>query len=111
MHEVDASRGVVAAGMQVECHALTPQRQLIASGALTSSCVLDHSALAARLARGEYEAVFYVGHGYRAQGVALPQTPFLEVVHYHFGIDDPQQHFHLPFKYPPWGYSCFRGGA
>lgn len=59
----------------------------------------------------EAEAVFYVGHGYRAQGVVLPQTPFLEVVHYHFGIDDPQQQFHLPFKYPPWGYSCFRGGA
>jgi 5-hydroxyisourate hydrolase-like protein (transthyretin family) len=21
------------------------------------------------------------------------------------------QHYHLPFKLTPWGYSCFRGGA
>ena len=111
IHGVDVSRGVVAAGMQVEFHVLTPQRQLIASDALTSSGVLDNSALTARMARGEYEAVFYVGAWYRAQGVALPQTPFLDVVHYHFGIDDPQQHYHLPFKCTPWGYSCFRGGA
>jgi 5-hydroxyisourate hydrolase len=33
------------------------------------------------------------------------------MVAYQFGIDDPQQHYHLPFKCTPWGYSCFRGGA
>ncbi|TAK88502.1 MAG: hypothetical protein EPO20_02705 [Betaproteobacteria bacterium] len=30
---------------------------------------------------------------------------------YRFGIADPDQHYHLPFKCAPWGYSCFRGGA
>jgi 5-hydroxyisourate hydrolase len=111
IHGVDVSRGVVAAGMQVELYALTPQRQLIASGVLAASGVLDKGALSARMAGGEYEAVFHVAAWYRAQGVALPQTPFLDVVHYHFGIDDPQQHYHLPFKCTPWGYACFRGGA
>jgi 5-hydroxyisourate hydrolase len=33
------------------------------------------------------------------------------VVHFRFGISDPRQHYHLPFKCTPWGYSCFRGGA
>jgi 5-hydroxyisourate hydrolase len=33
------------------------------------------------------------------------------VVCYDFGIDQPEQHYHLPFKCTPWGYSCFRGGA
>ena len=42
---------------------------------------------------------------------ALPAVPFLDVVTYRFGIADPQQHYHLPFKCTPWGYSCFRGGA
>jgi tripartite-type tricarboxylate transporter receptor subunit TctC len=37
--------------------------------------------------------------------------PFLDVVSYRFGIADPKQHYHLPFKCTPWGYSCFRGGA
>jgi 5-hydroxyisourate hydrolase len=43
--------------------------------------------------------------------VALPAVPFLDVVTYRFGISDPAQHYHLPFKCTPWGYSCFRGGA
>jgi 5-hydroxyisourate hydrolase len=41
----------------------------------------------------------------------LPSPPFLDVVTYRFGISDPEQHYHLPFKCTPWGYSCFRGGA
>jgi len=30
--------------------------------------------------------------------VAPPEEPFLDVVHFHFGIADPAQHYHLPFK-------------
>jgi 5-hydroxyisourate hydrolase len=110
IHVVDVSRGVVATGMQVELYALTPARKLIASGALASSGVLEDGALSALMLRGEYEAVFHVAAWYRAQGVPLPEVPFLDAVTYRFGIDDPQQHYHLPFKCTPWGYSCFRGG-
>jgi 5-hydroxyisourate hydrolase len=83
---------------------------LLASGALSAGGLLDNPALDARLTRGAYEAVFHVGAWYRAQGVMLPDVPFLDVVTYRFGIDDPAQHYHLPFKCTPWGYSCFRGG-
>ena len=48
---------------------------------------------------------------YREQGQALPPVPFLEVLVYRFGLDDPRQHYHLPFKLTAWGVSCFRGGA
>jgi 5-hydroxyisourate hydrolase len=60
---------------------------------------------------GVYEAVFHVGEWYRKEKVALPAVPFLDVVTYRFGVADPVQHYHLPFKCTPWGYSCFRGGA
>ena len=60
---------------------------------------------------GFYEVIFHVADWYRAQGVALPPVPFLGVVRFGFGISDPHQHYHLPFKCTPWGYSCFRGGA
>ena len=43
--------------------------------------------------------------------MTLPAVPFLDVVTYAFGIADPAQHYHLPFKLTPWGYSLFRGGA
>ena len=110
IHVVDVSRGVVAAGMKVELFALAPQRRLLASGTLSESGLLKESLLDQRFERGAYEAVFQVAAWYRAQGVQLPPQPFLESVVYGFGIDDPAQHYHLPFKCTPWGYSCFRGG-
>ena len=30
---------------------------------------------------------------------------------YRFGIADLAQHYHLPLKMTPWGFSLFRGGA
>lgn len=60
---------------------------------------------------GHYEAVFHVAAYFHAAGVPLPGEPFLDVITYRFGIDRPDQHYHLPMKLTPWGYSCFRGGA
>jgi 5-hydroxyisourate hydrolase len=109
IHVVDVSRGVVAAGMRVELHG--PGRKLIAQGALAANGTLDNPALAQTFAPGAYRATFHVAAYYRAAGVALPAVPFLDVVTYDFGIAEPAQHHHLPFKCTPWGYSCFRGGA
>lgn len=110
IHVVDVSRGIVANGMRVDVFALAAQRRLLASGAISVSGILDDVALARRFEPGRYEVVFHVADWYRSQGVAMPLTPFLDVVAYGFGVDDPQQHYHLPFKCTPWGYSCFRGG-
>jgi 5-hydroxyisourate hydrolase len=105
IHVVDVSRGVVASGMRVEV--LFKDRKVL--GGLTSAKgALEESAT---LEPGMYDAVFHVGQWYREQRVALPAVPFLDVVTYRFGISDPAQHYHLPFKCTPWGYSCFRGGA
>jgi len=111
IHVVDVSRGVVAAGMKVELYALEPNRRLIASGQAGKAGSLEDGALAGRFSAGAYEAVFHVGDWYRTQKVALPEVPFLDIIAYRFGIADPEQHYHLPFKFTPWGYSCFRGGA
>ena len=105
IHIVDVSRGLVGAGMRVELH--QAGRPLASLSASAKGLVeLDQ-----RFAAGYYEALFHVGEWYRAQDVSLPAVPFLDVVTYRFGISDPEQHYHLPFKCTPWGYSCFRGGA
>jgi len=110
IHVVDVSRGVVAAGMQVELCRI--DGTVVASGITNAKGLLEHAALGATFERGTYEAVFHVADYYRRQeDVVLPQPPFLDVVHYRFGISEPEQHYHLPFKCTPWGYSCFRGGA
>jgi 5-hydroxyisourate hydrolase len=112
IHVVDVSRGIVAAGMQVEVFALgADDRRPLARGVISAKGTLDDAALDAVLTAGCYEAVFHVGDYYRAAKVELPSVPFLDVITYRFGIADPRQHYHLPFKCTPWGYSCFRGGA
>jgi len=110
IHVVDVARGSVARGMQVEVYSAEPRR-LIVAGAINPNGVLDEPLLAAALAPGYYEVVFHVAAFYRGSVPALPAVPFLDHVTYRFGIADSQQHYHLPMKLTPWGYSCFRGGA
>jgi 5-hydroxyisourate hydrolase len=113
IHAVDVGRGVVAAGMLVEVFAVGAgeERRLVAQGTISAKGTLDSAALGATFRPGYYEAVFHVGAYCRDAGMALPDVAFLDVVTYRFGISEPQQHYHLPFKFTAWGYSCFRGGA
>jgi len=111
IHVVDVSRGVVASGMHVEIFRCGADRTPVCAGPINERGVLADPALDARFEPGVLEAVFHVAAYYRAAGVPLPDTPFLDVVTYRFGIGDAAQHYHLPFKVTPWGYSCFRGGA
>ena len=113
IHVVDVARGVVATGMEVELHAVDAggKLELVAKGSVGANGLLNAPELSKTFVAGGYVAVFHVAGFYRAQGIALPAVPFLAVVRFHFGISDPAQHYHLPFKCTPWGYSCFRRGA
>ena len=111
IHVVDVARGRMAEGMRVEVYALAPPRTRIADATVSSSGAVVEPALGQRFDAGEYEAVLHVADYCRRNGISVPDVPFLGVVTYRFGIADPEQHYHLPFKLTPWGYSCFRGGA
>ena len=57
---------------------------------------------------GQYEITFRVGDYFRAQGVALPEPPFLDVVPVRFGVAE-DGHYHVPLLVSPYGYSTYRG--
>lgn len=109
VHVVDTTRGLPAAGMRIEIYALSPQRKLIADGVLAKSGALDHAIARERLAVGSYEVVFHAGAFFASAGVGQSAPPFLDEVPFRFQIADPEQHYHLPMKMTPWGFSVYRG--
>jgi 5-hydroxyisourate hydrolase len=111
IHVVDVARGVVATGMRVEVFALTSTRARIVDATVSSAGLVADPALGRRFEPGHYEVLLHVGAFYARAGFALPAVPFLDIATFRFGIADSEQHYHLPFKLTPWGYSCFRGGA
>lgn len=61
------------------------------------------------LAPGRYTLRFAVADYFRAQGVALPDPPFLDVVTVDFGIAADGGHYHVPLLVSPYAYSTYRG--
>lgn len=112
IHAVDVSRGVPASGLSVQLRRLQPGSAVIAEGTCAANGHFLHPvAEGVGVSRGVYEVQFGVGAFFREAGVAIPDPSFLDIAVFRFGIDAVQEHFHLPFKFTPWGFSLFRGGA
>lgn len=109
VHAVDVTRGVPARGMTVEVFQLASTRRRIADGRLSAAGTLEHAITTERLAAGPYEVVFHAGAFFAANGVVQADPPFLADVPFRFTIADSDQHYHLPMKITPWGFSLYRG--
>lgn len=108
IHAVDVAIGRPALGLAVEIARTDGTRRIIAAGTLNAQGGLDHPvARGEGVAAGAYEALFHVGDFLRCQG--SEHAGFLEVIAFRFVIAKPEEHFHLPLKFTPWGYSLFRG--
>jgi 5-hydroxyisourate hydrolase len=110
-HVLDLASGQPVAGMTVELASLeggmrrplvkvTTNRDGRCEGALIEG---------ARFAPGPWQLEFHVASYYRAQGVKLPDPPFLDVVTIRFGVADAEAHYHVPLLVTPWSYSTYRG--
>ena len=61
------------------------------------------------MAPGQYRLSFAVGAYFAAQGIALSDPPFLDVVVIDFGVSGVDGHYHVPLLVSPYGYSTYRG--
>ncbi|WP_424978809.1 hydroxyisourate hydrolase [Leisingera sp. S232] len=113
IHAVDISRGVPAEGLRVQLLRLDGCSEIeVAKGECNESGLLVHPiAKGIGAERGLYILRFDVGSYFRAADVNISNPGFLETAEFHFGVDRIEEHFHLPIKFTPWGYSLFRGGA
>lgn len=58
---------------------------------------------------GVYQLHFHAGDYYRVRGVQLAEPAFLDVVVLRFGINEQQDHYHVPLLISPYSYSTYRG--
>ncbi len=110
-HVLDTAQGKPAAGM----HFTLSQRdgedwEVLSAGVTNADGRTDAPLLSDETVQvGAYEIAFQVAAYFRAQGLALPDPPFLDVVPIRFAIFDAAQNYHVPLLVSPWSYSTYRG--
>ena len=58
--------------------------------------------------KGKYELVFYCGE-YFNNFTKIEDPKFIDEVVIRFGINNSDQHYHVPLLVSPWSYSTYRG--
>jgi 5-hydroxyisourate hydrolase len=104
-HVLDTMSGCPAAGMAL---VVTGPDGEIARG-LTNGDGRCPGLIAGALPPGRYAIRFAVADYFRAQGVALPDPPFLDEVTIDFGVAPGGGHYHVPLLVSPFAYSTYRG--
>ena len=110
-HVLDTASGKPAAQVGVELRSLSNGQSTWLKSAVTNNDGRTDELLlnADEISAGQYELRFFVAEYFRAQGAALADPPFLDVVPIRFGIDDPSRNYHVPLLISPWSYSTYRG--
>lgn len=110
-HVLDTSRGVPAAGMVVEVHAVGGAGRRPLARTTTNAEGRTEAPLvpAGALEPGIYEITFHAADYFRRAGVALADPPFLDAITIRIGIADPGGRYHVPLLLSPYGYSTYRG--
>ena len=101
---LDTASGLPAAGVRITLHRNLGERYALVRDALTNKAgrwderLMEVTVFTA----GRYRLVFSIGEYFAAQGVALPDPPFVDEVVLDFGIADAAAHYHVPLLASPW---------
>jgi 5-hydroxyisourate hydrolase len=106
-HVLDTASGKPAASLEIRFYAVDGDAPRLVTTVFTNAA--GRAELPGEFAKGVYELVFVAGNYYRAQGIALPDPPFLDEITIRFGVADRQAGYHVPLLLAPYGYSTYRG--
>lgn len=103
-----------AANMRIQLHRLSPPES---AGLVGEFVTNDDGRLSSGPALqggtgflvGTYEWTFFAGDYFASKGTYTSGTPFLDAVPIRFGIDSPDDHYHVPLLVSPWSFSTYRG--
>jgi len=109
-HVLDSAHGKPGHGIKVELYRVASEHQLLTTVYTNDDGRCDQPLLEGEsFAPGVYELVFHVANYYREMAVELPKQAFLDQVVIRFGVDDANQHYHVPLLISPYSYSTYRG--
>lgn len=110
-HILDTASGRPAAGVVIDLFKMDGASAEQITNAVTNAdgrCdapILEGEALVT----GTYKLVFRAGAYLRDQHANLPDILFLDEIEIAFGVNDADQHYHVPLLLSPYGYSTYRG--
>lgn len=112
-HVLDTANGIPAEKMKIVLTRLTPEES---AGVIGEFITNDDGRLEGgpalkgeKFLVGTYQWEFHTGDYFASKGQKLNGTPFLDVIPIRFGIDNPDDHYHVPLLVSPWGFSTYRG--
>lgn len=112
-HVLDTAHGCPAANMRVQLHRVTPEEN---AGLIKEFITNDDGRLPGGPALkeeeftvGTYQWTFFVGDYFARKNTKTAGIPFLDEIPLRFGMDDPEEHYHVPLLVSPWSYSTYRG--
>ena len=109
-HVLDTANGCPGKGIPVTLYRLEGDyRREIARRVTNSDGRTDAPLIpAGEMEAGRYELVFEVGAYFAGEGGA-GENAFLGSVPVRFGIDRPDEHYHVPLLVSPYAFSTYRG--
>jgi 5-hydroxyisourate hydrolase len=108
-HVLDIANGCPGAAINIDLFRVG-QSDAIANTTTNSDGRCENPLLEGKdLVAGEYELVFHAGEYFNTRGQADGEQRFLDRVVVRFGINNVDQHYHVPLLLSPYGYSTYRG--
>eukprot|EP00510_Aplanochytrium_minuta_P001826 CAMPEP_0184011626 /NCGR_PEP_ID=MMETSP0954-20121128/3931_1 /TAXON_ID=627963 /ORGANISM="Aplanochytrium sp, Strain PBS07" /LENGTH=286 /DNA_ID=CAMNT_0026291463 /DNA_START=117 /DNA_END=977 /DNA_ORIENTATION=+ len=112
-HVLDTALGKPANGLRISLFKLdidSDSKHLLGEFVTNSDGRLNGPALKGESFKvGVYEWVFHVSDYFAKECLQVAGTPFLTEVPLRFGIDNPEDHYHVPLLVSPYSYSTYRG--
>ena len=110
-HVLDTAHGMPAANLAIDLYKIVENSELkLKSVSTNEDGRCDEPLLeGASFSSGKYKLVFHAASYLKANGEQLPEVPFLDEVVISFGIDNAEQHYHVPLLLSEYGYSTYRG--
>ncbi len=109
-HVLDLVHGCPGREMQVELFRVADQRTFIRNSITNDDGRVDSPLMEGEsMAAGSYELLFRVGEYFQSLGLEQSSCAFLNEVVIRFGIENADEHYHVPLLLSRYGYSTYRG--